>query len=400
MKDVLKKLMSETEFDFVPFKEIYERLKNFKQKMKDKDIPVSLIFSKVNNFYFTGTNQMQVLAIFPDNPPLLFVKRDIERAKLESPLNIIPFKSLNFLKKFVTEPRIGIEFNYLTMSEFKKLQKVFDAEFIDITRDIALLRSVKSDYELKIMQNASNIAGATYIEALNFLKEGIREIDFGAVMFSIAQKKGHEGVLRTSSQYFEPVSWHILSGSSGCIHGQYDAPASGIGLSPSFPNSAGRKKIKKGEPVMVDFGISFMGYQVDTTRMFCIGEPNELFCSFYEKSRLIENKLLNLVREGVSCGELFNLSVEFAKNMGCYKSYLGIGDYKKKFVGHGVGLETAEVPIISMNSKDVIRESMTFAIEPKFVIENFGIVGIENTNIALKSGYKKITKFNEDIFIA
>ena len=395
----LKTLMEETNFHLCPEEEIKKRIKKLQEKLVLYSISECLITSRVNNYYFSGTNQMQILLVYPDKESILFVKRDIERAKTESPINIKGINSIKEIKEYICGNKIGLEFSRVSITEYEKFKKIFNKEFVDIEPIIADLRSIKSDYEIKLMKKAANVAERVYIEAMNFLKEGITEIEFGAAMFAIAQKFGHEGILRTNSQYFEPVSWHILSGISGCLHGQYDAPASGIGLSPSFPNSAGRKKIRKHEPIMVDFGITFCGYQVDTTRMFSLGEPDEKFLYYYNKALKIENAILKFAKENASCGELFNMGSEKAEDEGVFEFYLGQGNFKKKFVGHGVGLETSELPLVAENSKHILKKNMTFALEPKLVINGLGIVGIENTIIAKKDSYVKLTNFTDNILI-
>jgi Xaa-Pro aminopeptidase len=393
----LKKLLIENGINFCPEDEIKGRIEKLTLFMQQKNISTAIIFSKVNNFYFTGTNQEQILVVYADKPPILFVKRDVGRAYIESSIKIIEINSFKDLKKYIYAEKIGIEYNYITATQFLKLKSFFNVEFIDITPAIFNIRSIKSDYELNLMGKAGSIANKVYVEALNFLKEGLTEIEFGSIMFSLAQKYGHEGVLRTGSIDFAPVSWHILSGISGTVHGQYDAPASGIGLSPAFPNSASRKKIKKHEPIMVDFGICYYGYQVDVTRMYCIGEPGEKFVLYYEKAKEIEKYILSNLRENVSANAIFDISIEKAKNLNVYNEFLGIGKNKKRFIGHGVGLETSEIPLVAKNSKHTITDRMTIAIEPKFVVPGFGIIGIENT-IVLNSGTcQKLTTIPETI---
>ena len=158
-----------------------------------------------------------------------------------------------------------------------------------------------------------------------------------------------------------------------------------------------RKKIKKHEPIMVDFGICYYGYQVDATRMYCIGEPGEKFVLYYEKAKEIEKYILNNLRENVSANAIFDISIEKAKSLNVYNEFLGIGKNKKRFIGHGVGLETSEIPLVAKNSKHTITDRMTIAIEPKFVVPGFGIIGIENT-IVLNSGTcQKLTTIPETI---
>ncbi len=392
-----KKIFEGLNYQFVPEDEILKRIENFKKIVDEKELDVVVVTSKVNNFYFTGTNQEQVLIIFNDKLPVLFVRRDIYRAKLESPLEVEKLNGLKQIKELLEGKKVGLEFNYLTVKEFLKYKNIINGEIFDISDEISKLRQVKSPWEINCMKKAGDIAGKVYMEGLNYLKEGITEIEFGSILFSIAQKTGHEGILRTGSNHFEPVSWHVLSGISGCLHGQYDAPASGIGLSPAFPNSAGFKKIKKHEPIMVDFGITYFGYQVDSTRMFSIGEPEERFSFYYEKSKLIEKEISNELFVGNNCSKVYDKGILKAKELNVYNEFLGVGENKKKFVGHGVGLETSEMPLIAENVNVKIENFSTIAIEPKMVVENLGIIGIENSYVVTSVGLTNLTDFHDDI---
>jgi Xaa-Pro aminopeptidase len=159
------------------------------------------------------------------------------------------------------------------------------------------------------------------------------------------------------------------------------------------------KKIKANEPVMVDFGITYFGYQVDSTRMYCIGTPNDEFNYFYEKALSIEKTTVNMLKRDSITSEIFNMAFEKAKELKVCNEFLGIKKNKKKFIGHGVGLETTELPLIAKNFNEKILNGMTIAIEPKFVIENLGIVGVENTNLVTSEGVIVLTDFENNILI-
>ena len=70
---------------------------------------------------------------------------------------------------------------------------------------------------------------------------------------------------------------------------------------------------------------------------------------------------------------------------------------KAGFIGHGVGIEINELPVIAPKSRHVLEEGMTFALEPKFVIPEVGAVGIENTFVVRKDGIELLTDFEENI---
>jgi Xaa-Pro aminopeptidase len=68
-----------------------------------------------------------------------------------------------------------------------------------------------------------------------------------------------------------------------------------------------------------------------------------------------------------------------------------------KFVGHGIGLQINEPPVLTPRSEEALQPNMVFALEPKFVIPGVGAVGIENSFLVTETGLEKITLFEEDI---
>ena len=66
-----------------------------------------------------------------------------------------------------------------------------------------------------------------------------------------------------------------------------------------------------------------------------------------------------------------------------------------KFIGHGVGLQINELPVLTPRSQEVLESGMVFALEPKFVIPGTGAVGIENTMLVTDSGVENLTVFEE-----
>ncbi len=72
--------------------------------------------------------------------------------------------------------------------------------------------------------------------------------------------------------------------------------------------------------------------------------------------------------------------------------------YHAGFVGHGVGIEVNELPVLAPRSRDILEAGNVIAVEPKFVIPGIGAVGIENTYIVRDSGgAERITDAPEDI---
>jgi len=225
------------------------------------------------------------------------------------------------------------------------------------------------------------------------------EIEVGGLLEAYAKKHGHEGLLRVRSLNYEAYSWHILSGRTGSIVSQSDSPMGGLGLSPAFPVGASLKKIKRNEPILVDFGICYHGYQADQTRMYAIGSMPELYTEAYKACREIQYTVLDKALEGMISKDLFAYSIELAERLGYGDFYLGYRPHKVRFLGHGIGIELAEFPFIAATHDYPIEEGMVFAIEPKMVFPKQGACGIENTVLMEKGTYRMLTDIDEDIVI-
>jgi len=392
-------------FTFTPGEEIQERHRRLREKMGSAGLEGFLVVQKMDCFYLTGTAQDALLFVPRDGKPLLLVKRELERARAESPLeHVVGLKSLRELPSLVAEhagrpPRVlGLELDILPARAYLRLQSMFPHyQFVDRSGLIRDLRKTKSPFEIDLMRKAGDIGKRVYLEAGKILREGMTEIEFGGLLEANAKKLGHEGLLRIRSFNYEAYSWHVLSGSIGGIVSQSDSPMGGLGLSPAFPVGASRKVMKAREPILVDFGICYHGYQADETRMFCIGKMPRKFVDAYKACREIHDAVLAGTRPGADCENLFQRTLELAKDLGYEDSYLGPPGLQTKFIAHGIGLELNEFPFLAQGQSYPLEQGMTFAVEPKIVFPGEGSVGIENTVLVTQEGCEILTPIDMDI---
>jgi Xaa-Pro dipeptidase len=157
--------------------------------------------------------------------------------------------------------------------------------------------------------------------------------------------------------------------------------------------------MKKGEPILVDFGICYHGYQVDQTRMFAIGHMPEEFAKGCDVCRDIMYRVLDRAAHGAKCSDLFEYSKQLAHDAGFGDYFLGHGHHKVRFLAHGIGIELSELPFIAPRHDYPIEEGMVFAIEPKMVFPKKGATGIENTVVMENKGYRVLTDTDEKIII-
>lgn len=355
----------------------------------------AVISQNADLFYFSGTAQDAYLLVPSKGQANLFVKKSFERAKEESNLQkIMQIKSLKELSKSLIDRGIGtlgLELDVLPAKSYLYWRKLMEGvELVDVSTEILLQRMVKSDYEVEMVRDAAQLMDEVHQKIPEILTPGMTEIDFASQVEALARKRGHEGFTRFRGFNQELYFGHILSGESGGVPTYLDSPTGGSGLSPAFPQNAGRKEIEPHNPISVDYVGVVGGYISDQTRMYSIGElkDGELLEAF-ELALDIQEKLMKRAKPGRVAGEIFEIALRMADEAGYTDNFMGHGETRSQFVGHGVGLEVNELPIMGKGSGTTLEEGMIISFEPKFVFPDRGVVGIENTFMVGREDWKK-----------
>ena len=406
VRQELRKLSRSLGFHYTPLDEIESRLNRVKTRMEKQGIEALLVVQKMDLYYLSGTTQDGLLFLPLEGNPLLMIKREFERAKVESPIKeIVGLKLLRDVPSLIQThwhrlPHgLGLEFDVLPVSDYLRLQEFFPGiRFVDISSILRETRKIKSPFEIDLMGAAGKIGKRVYQEARKILKKGMTEIRFGGLLEAVAKRHGHEGLLRVRSLNYEAYSWHVLSGPTGGIVSQSDSPMGGLGLSPAFPVGASLRVMRAHEPILVDFGTCTHGYQADETRMFSIGKLKQKFVDAYKACREIHDAVLEQTRPGADCEGIFVKTLQLADKLGYKDSYLGPPGLQTRFIAHGIGLELNELPFIAKGQSYPLEKGMTFAVEPKIVFPGEGSVGLENTVVVTGNGYEILTPASTNIF--
>ena len=429
----LRALSKSLGFRYIPKEELEDRLARLRNGMEREGMEAFLVVQKMDCYYLSGTTQDGLLFVPLEGKPLLMVRREVERARVESPLKalgqITRLKSVRELPSLIRKHwgrlphTLGLELDVLPVRDYFRYQDLFPGvRFMDASPVIRDIRKIKSPFEIELMRVAGEIGRKVYQEAREILKEGMTEIEFGGLLEAAAKRYGHEGLLRVRSLNYEAYTWHVLSGPSGGIVSQSDSPMGGLGLSPAFPVGASLRVMRAHEPILVDFGTCYHGYQADETRMFCIGEMGKKFIDAYNACREIHDAVLEETRPGADCEAIFQKTLRLAEQLGYTPSaalrsfdgaqdrlrsgqgsghggsYLGPPGLQTRFIAHGIGLELNEFPFLAQGQAYPLEEGMTFAVEPKIVFPGEGSVGLENTVLVTRDGYEILTPLEQDIF--
>ncbi len=389
-----------------PKSELETRISRLQKEMMSSNLDAVLILQQADKFYFSGTVQNGAIFVALDGEPVFMVRKSLKRALIESELeNIVSFESYSQIPEILKEhgfidiSRLGLEMDVMPVSIFNKLKSVFNGvEICDASKHIKNIRMEKSNYEIQMMKKAGDILAKAMQAVPSLLKEGMSEIDLAAETELILRKSGHQGIIRMRKWNQECFYGLILSGESGAISNYMDAPLGGVGPCPAAPRGASPKKIRKGEPIIIDMVSAYNGYVVDCTRTFYLDKLEERLSRAFELSLDIQESVIDMYKSGVNLKDIYDFAVSMASDAGFGEFFMGYGDSKVKFLGHGVGLELDELPVIAEGYDFILRENMTIAIEPKFLFPKVGAVGVENTWVSAREKPEKITDL-EDILI-
>jgi Xaa-Pro aminopeptidase len=382
--------------ELTPLDEIKARITGLKNLMQERGIPISIIIQNVDLFYFTGSIQKGILIVPVDSDPLFFVERNILRATYETPFEVIPIEKEREVKEFLSkglkvEGIIGMELDVVPVAVYERWKGLLKpSEVVDIAPLIKALRIIKSPFELRQIRESGRIVSFVFRKAKEVIKEGITELEIASILEAEGRRQGHQGFLRMRGLNQEMMCIYVTHGISATIHSAGDVPISGVGITHAIAQGPSMHTIKRGLPVLIDYGGGYNGYITDETRAFVIGELKEVFYKAYNVAREIIEETISFAKEGVNCVEIYEKAYQIVKREGLEDDFMGYGKGKVSFIGHGLGLEINELPVITAKHRTILKEGMVFAFEPKFIIPEEGAIGIEVDLIVKKDGVERV----------
>ncbi len=371
------------------------------QKMQENNIPACLISSNVNLYYLTGTIFGGYFYCTQSGDPICFIKRnspvrkDIPCISIRKPEDI---PSILKEKGYEIPIRLMLEGDQLSYNEFIRLQTVFGSTEItaNATSILRDLRKIKTAWEIDQFRYSAKRHIEVYGLIPSCYQSGISDIEFQANIERLARIHGSIGIFRGFGPNMEIHMGSVLSGDNAEAPSPYDFALGGEGLHPAAPIGANGTILKQGTSVMVDIAGNYTAYITDMTRTYSIGKLPEQAYYAHKISGIIQDEIIKISKPGISCADLYNLALQIVADAKLSEYFMGT-KLQAKFIGHGVGIEINELPVLTVRSKDILQENMTFAIEPKFVLPEIGAVGNENTFLVTSDGLEQLTLFPEDI---
>ncbi len=389
-----------------PREELERRIGGLQRHLASHQIDAGLIGQNVDLFYFTGSMQSGMLVVPAAGRPIYAVRRVLERATRESALDqIVPLERFAQLPGLVTQAggrgvrRIGLELDVLPVVVRDRIAEGFTGvEWVDVSGAIRALRAVKSAHEIDKMRAAAKVSVLILETAIQSLREGITELDLSGRIEAAARRAGHQGRVPMRGWNQAVFFGQLSSGEAAALQSFPDIPLAGEGPSAASPIGAGRRRIVAGEPVILDYVAALDGYLCDQTRTLAIGTLPEKFSRAHEAAVAILTDVQSAIRPGATPEGLYRRSLDRAAALGFADAFMGHGPLRARYLGHGVGLDLDEWPVLAEGWTEPLEPGHVFCVEPKMVFPGEGAVGIEDQYVVTADGVERLTLPEQRLF--
>lgn len=384
-----------------PLSEYKTRLNKLLRKMEQDEIDAVILTNKENTRYFTGY-QLIVWGSGISKPACLIVTKDGEATMVGGLSNHETLKATTWVEdlrfwdrlgrnnkptnhpdaiyevlrnKGLDKGKIGMELGagfrvHLNMLDFHQLMgKLEGANIVDIAAHVWDVRMVKSPLELERVRKVCDINIKAFEKAMNSIYLGMTEVELfrniSTAMFEFGADEVFPLGIRAGVERYS----------------QGNCPP-------------GKRPIGKGEIILIDGGPGCEGYYSDIIREAIIGEPTARQRELYEFARAACEKGLEVLRPGITCGEVCQIVDDFVDEHGYGGNYETRG-----WIGHSLGMSIHEMPNFELGSELILQPGMVFAIEPSIYEEGVGKFNVEENILITEDGYELLTPLSRELLV-
>ena len=381
----------------LPDSECLARLDALRATLRAQRLDGAALVHATDVFYLSGTRQNAALWVPAEGEAILLVRKSLARAREESPLrDVRPFPSSKELAAALGAPkRVGFTFDVVPGAVERFWARALGAELVDVSTPLRTQRSVKSPWELARMRDTAALLAGVYREIPSFLRAGMRELDLAAELEYRMRRAGNEGSPRLRGFNQEFFMGLAVAAGAATAPSYFDGPVTGRGLSASSPIGASVEAIPRDVPILLDYTAMKDGYVTDLSRIAVCGRLAPELARALDVALAIQDEVARRLRPGEIPSAIWARACELADAAGLGDRFMGPPGAQARFVGHGVGLELDELPVLAPGFDAPLAAGQVLAVEPKFVFPELGAVGIENTFAVTDGGGARLAELDD-----
>jgi Xaa-Pro aminopeptidase len=391
--------MSEPLFDR---EELVNRMARMQSGLVEQGFHGAVLVQRADVLYYTGAAFQGALLVPSEGEPSVFAWRAAGRIGPECPAQVREVSSLGQALRaigesdFRTWTKIGTEEDVLPVAMWRQFSMLWpQATFADVSALVKWQRAVKSSTELRYLDEAARIACVAYAELKDVLQEGMPENAVQMELDRLLRTRGHQGFFRIRGFNGEALGI-VACGESANAAGVFDGPIGEVGVSPAAPVGASTRPLMRNTPILIDAGAVYNGYHADITRIYSLGQIAPQLQRAHDFCCDVLEEVAARLRPGAIPREIYEFALVRAEQSGYRDEFMNRGALKARFIGHGVGLELDEWPVLTKSFAQPLERNMVLAVEPKIVFAA-GAVGVEDTFLVTERGGRAITQMDRHV---
>ena len=390
--------------------EVYrKRLEQLQANLRDKGWQAALVMQPRDLYYYAGTAQPANLWVPDEGDPVLFTRRVhkltqeatwIERTVSAGGFGEMSRALADMELSLASGAVLGVEQDVLPYRLVESLKKNLEGVKLEnLSPTILQQRLVKDDEELARIRKAVELWEKGHEAIMETLAVGVAEYEVAATMEYAARRGGGDGMVwprRWDSHL--PAGGIVASGPNAWVVSGEAMTVTGVGLSQALPWGPSSRRLEAGDLVVVDFTLSYEGYHCDMTRTYCVGAPNQEQMNLWERLLELHLQVVDEVRPGVTGEDLYLVAKRLAEDMGLIDNFMGVGSERGSYIGHSIGLELDEWPVLGAGYQEPLPVGAVITIEPKFMVPGQGAVMVEDDIVVTPSGHEVISTLERELF--
>lgn len=335
---------------------------------------ILLILGGKDILYLTGfTGGVGALMVGRDWLTLLVDGRYVTQARTEAPgTEIFEFrKRIDGIAEIARQHGVrslGFESSVLSVAEYEGLKgSLAGATFLPLPGNFEFLRAVKNGFEIERIRLAAKIAGEALASVREMIRPGVSEEQ---IALELEYRMRRKGAAQIS---FESI---VAAGENSAL-----------------PHATpGRREIRDGDSVTIDYGAVCDGYHSDETCTFFAGRASERQREVYGWVLEAHDRAIGAIREGVSCAEIDRIARATLAEAGLEKQF-------SHGTGHGVGLDVHEAPRLAAGREEILRSGMVVTVEPGVYFPGLWGIRIEDTVLVTQKGCEILTPTSKELTV-
>ncbi|MGH3144714.1 MAG: M24 family metallopeptidase, partial [Rubrobacter sp.] len=391
--------------------EVYrKRLEQLQANQRDEGWQAALIMQPRDLYYYAGTAQPANLWVPEEGDPTLFTRRVHELTGRATWIDLtVSAGGFGEMSRALAErglalpsgAALGVEQDVLPYRLVEGLKRHLEGVVLQNVSPVVLRqRLVKDAGEVARIRKAVELWETGHEAIMETLAVGAAEYEVAAAMEYAARMGGGDGTVwprRWDSHL--PAGGIVASGPNAWVVSGEAMTVTGVGLSQALPWGPSSRRLEAGDLVVVDFTLSYEGYHCDMTRTYCVGEPTREQRDLWERLLEIHLQVVDEVRPGVTGEELYLLAKGLAQDVGLIDNFMGVGSERGSYIGHSIGLELDEWPVLGAGYRVPLPVGAVITIEPKFMVPGVGAVMVEDDILVTPDGHEVLGTLERKIFV-